>query len=1310
MRMGRVMFSGAYPSSAFASSGAGSRLSAEGQGTSSRHFQGRGERVAAPWGRRRADLLVAGCLSAALAAATFGLPVPASASAAPLISGTSFSAVTESAATLEAAIDTQAVATTYHFEYITQAAYEVDGDTFGAGSESLPAPDAHLPARAKAKGNLEAGSAIVTGLEVTAGSLAEGQTVTAGGGGIPTGTAILSVEAAAGRLSLSKAATLTTASPVNLTATGPQPVALRVEGLAPSTAYRFRIFAENSSQETATGPDTLFFTLAAPPTFGPCPNDAFRSGEFAAVGHPSASLPDCRAYEQASPVEKDGNDVLGELGFVRAADDGDGITFMSTSGIPGGEGAQTLPTYLASRGEGGAGWSSQGILPPATFGSGAGLRGWLPNLSETFAVAVRQGEGSTESALFARRTSPAGPPSPITPYAKRAEPTYAGASADGSEVAFEAEADLGTIPAGLDGKPNVYTSDRETNSLHLASVLNSASETEEVLPSGAVAGPYAWMEQKVSKGGAARGYYLQEEGAVSADGSLFFTAVGSGRLFRRLHPSQPQSPMEGTKCLNPALACTIELSASTRTELDSGGAQPAAFHAASIDGSTAYFTSSEELTNSARTGPQQPPAQVDRADLNAPDPDATKEEGFIAAHAVGLATSPDGEYLYWADPIRGTIGRAKLNADGTHGSVENEFIVPGETKAETHPELEPGVIRSAPSAPRYVAVDDEYVYWTNRGPLGEEERNLGTARAVEKGGTVGRARIDKTLPPEPEFIKGTSNPQGIAVNNEHIYWANAGESGRSIARASIAGSGVEQDFYPVLGSQVPFGVAVSAGDVYFTINGEINNGSGNSFVSRIPLEGGTEEFVGSGKSALRGIAVDGGNVYWTAQRDGAIGRIPVADFPQLGSCEQTTGCERNFIEGIEGALVGLTNANNHLYFSVNGETPPHPGSDLYRYRSGELKDVTVDPTDENGAEVKGLLGSSDDGSYVYFIANGDLDQGGEAEEGNCQGVIGNAGGSCNLYQLHNEEITFISPLNHADSRDWQASSGLNSFYAGKLSDVSPDGRTLLFYSSEDLTPYANHGISELYRYHAGSGISCASCDPSGAEPERGSAFESAQLPEFQPAIAPAATQARNLAGDGTRVFFETTEALVVSDTDGATGCPHLDSVGSASQFYRICTDVYEWEVPGAGSCEAGGPGYSPLNQGCLYLLSPGNDGKPSFFADASASGDDVFIFTQSPMVGQDTDQLYDIYDSRAGGGLAAQNPVAPLQCEGEGCRAPAIPPPTFTAPPAFFGPPDPRPGRCKANQVKRHGRCFKKHNTRHKKRHRRHATHAGDSK
>ncbi len=75
-------------------------------------------------------------------------------------------------------------------------------------------------------------------------------------------------------------------------------------GLSPDTTYHYRFVAESSGGGPVYGVEGAeagfhTFALPAPQTPG-CPNDAFRTGA-------SAHLPDCRAYEQVAPSQKDGD-------------------------------------------------------------------------------------------------------------------------------------------------------------------------------------------------------------------------------------------------------------------------------------------------------------------------------------------------------------------------------------------------------------------------------------------------------------------------------------------------------------------------------------------------------------------------------------------------------------------------------------------------------------------------------------------------------------------------------------------------------------------------------------------------------------------------------------------------------------------------------------------------------------------------------------------------------------------------------------------------------------------------------------------
>jgi hypothetical protein len=1052
--------------------------------------------------------------------------------------------------------------------------------------------------------------------------------------------------------------------------TSPVVVKAEAKDLSPATVYHYRVVIHNGEGEVK-GPDHIFATYAGAPE----------------------GLPDERAYEQSSPTNKDGGDAEGDIGLTRATADGKGVTFGSTFGIPGGKGAQVLPFYLARRGEGESGWATQGLLPPASFGQRARILAWTPNYTEVFTEATQL--GSPEMTTMLVQPASGGEPITIAPYTANAEYFYAGQSAEGAEVFFESRAKL--TPNARKGALNLYVWQRSSGQITLASVLNG----ESAPPKGGFAGPYDWGNgisgRTLSEGGAARNYYLQEEHAITEAGDVYFTEAGTGQLYLRLNPTQPQSPMEGEKCLDAAKACTIHVSASQKSDgtsesgTDPAGPQPAAFQAATADGEEVFFTSPEKLTNDANTGPEQPEASIGRGNVTT---GAVEEAKFIPEHALGVAV--DAKYIYWANPSLGTIGREEL---GNPASIEPAFISPGPVEFE----IEAGVFEEVESSPRYVAVDAGHVYWTNTGRTNPE-----SGQPLDGGGTIGRADIEGTPGSiEADFIRGASNPQGIAVDAGHVYWANAANNSNkaAIGRAEIDGGEVEQTFFRTEFGKTPQGVAVDGSHVYFNANDE----NSDSYLERISLEGGEEEFTFIGKVALRGIALDVGNVYWAAQGEEAIGRLPLADFPKFGPCAAIASCKKEFAK-VGGNLVGLAVDAAHLYWSVNGEASVNPGNDLYRFvpATKELEDLTALGTvgSGDGAEVQGLVGAAADGSRLYLVANGSLD--GSSPAGNCHsssahGRLSTTSGSCELYRLEGKAASAVARLQpgageRTDALDWAATPRElfgSASYVQRSAFTSKDAKTLVFRSRAKLSPYDNEGAPELYRYRLGdAAIRCLSCRPSGERAEGGPSLGSVGFPFVGPAVAAVASvTARTMAAGGDRAFFETTEALSPEDTNAQGGCPQ-----SGGQDAPACLDVYEWEAPGTGGCEEGGEGYSPLNEGCVYLISTGKSKFPSFFADASESGEDVFFHTRDQLVGQDQDELQDVYDARVGGGLASQNPRPVVPCEGvEACHEAVPPSPVESTPatPNFTGPGNPAPKHNKKKH-KHHKHHAKKHKAKNK--------------
>jgi hypothetical protein len=124
--------------------------------------------------------------------------------------------------------------------------------------------------------------------------------------------------------------------------------ALGVVGLQPGTTYHYRTVASNEAG-TVYGPDATFTTESGA-SAGGCPNEALRVG-------PSALLPECRAYEMVSPVDKSGGAVYPNFN-VQSSPSGEAIEFLSTSAFAGAP-SNNLNAYIANRGD--EAWTTAGI-------------------------------------------------------------------------------------------------------------------------------------------------------------------------------------------------------------------------------------------------------------------------------------------------------------------------------------------------------------------------------------------------------------------------------------------------------------------------------------------------------------------------------------------------------------------------------------------------------------------------------------------------------------------------------------------------------------------------------------------------------------------------------------------------------------------------------------------------------------------------------------------------------------------------------------------------------------------------------------
>jgi hypothetical protein len=387
----------------------------------------------------------------------------------------------------------------------------------------------------------------------------------------------------------------------------------------------------------------------------------------------------------------------------------------------------------------------------------------------------------------------------------------------------------------------------------------------------------------------------------------------------------------------------------------------------------------------------------------------------------------------------------------------------------------------------------------------------------------------------------------------------------------------------------------------------------------------------------------------------------------------------------------------------------------------KLSDLTASAGGKAGG-VLGLAGASDDGSWVYFVANGVLTPG--ATTGACNPGSA-ADQKCNLYVRHDSTTQLVAILSNGDLR---AEFGVET--ANLAMRVSPDGRWLTFMSQRELTGYDNHDAItgtpdyEVYLYHAPSEskteagkLVCASCNPTGARPlgvempsntltlVSGRAWEkehvAANLPLWRGVgLGYDLNQPRYLSDAG-RLFFNSSDALVPQDVNGNE-------------------DVYEYEpagytnAEGKVQCTSAGLHYSERSGGCVGLVSSGEATGESAFLDASETGGDVFFLTSGRLVSQDYDTALDVYDAHecTSGSpcLSAPAAVAPPCDTGDSCKsAPSPQPAIFGAPPSatFNGggnlaPPAPvvtkRTVKCPKGKKLSHGKCVKA-KAKHKKAH-----------
>jgi hypothetical protein len=399
---------------------------------------------------------------------------------------------------------------------------------------------------------------------------------------------------------------------------------------------------------------TLGGSLPAPASAS-CPNSGVRAGT-------SESLPDCRAYEQVSPVDKGGAAAYpaNTAPPVRVSSSGEAIAYLGFQAFPGAVGNTALYAGHVSK-RTPTGWTTTDWTPALPKAEVLSTYKVVYMFSEDLSQAVLQvpltplapGAIPFANNLYLRDTAgrysllnrivPARsveemcPPSLLTIcWFTDDESTYAGASSDFSHVLFESNTQA---PIGAPLTSNLYES--FIGKVQLVGVLPDGSPAQSSTAGAGSSIFYASGGQQSDR---------SVERAVSRDGShVIFQAPSDEGLAAetgQANLTEVYDRIDGSK--------TVEISAAaTEATPAVSNAKAATFQTASVDGSRVFFTSSAELTTQSNTGEANNSEDLYEYDLDSKHltdltVDLNPEDSTTGAMVQGVVdASADGSYIYF---------------------------------------------------------------------------------------------------------------------------------------------------------------------------------------------------------------------------------------------------------------------------------------------------------------------------------------------------------------------------------------------------------------------------------------------------------------------------------------------------------------------------------------------------------------------------------------------------------------------------------------------------------------------------------------
>ncbi len=999
----------------------------------------------------------------------------------------------------------------------------------------------------------------------------------------------------------------------------PQAITAQLSGLAADTTYHYRVVAQNASGTTKGTPRTFTTFPTATPTIDPCSNAHVRQQTGA------VRLLDCRAYELVSAANTGGYDVESSLiagqspfpGYPEA--EGKVLYGVHNGGIPGTDHPTNkgLDPYIATRGENG--WETQYEGVPSNDPYSAAPFSSLPTgASQDLKTLAFGAPGGCSPCFEGGYTGiPLRRPNGELINAM-AGPENPGPSAKSQgEIAKPLSADGSHFVFGSSAK---FTEDASEGQLAIYDRNLNTNQTDLIskTPGG----------QEMTGAGIA-------ELDISPDGSHIL--IG-----------QLASEEDANKLYH--LYLNVGDSAKT-IDLTPGATKGVLYAGMSSDGSEVFFTTKDQLLSED----EDESADLYAATISGESATLTLLSTGSEGTANTAACDPfaNSAHIHWnskgeeanCDVVAVGGGGGVASSDGSIYFLSPERLDGSGNGTEDAPNL---YLASPGSAPRYVTTLESVAngptpplfkrsFGHDFGSFAEAtglavDHSDGSvyvldagANAVEKFDAEGNlvTSFGDSSPAHDGKLVGSETPAGSFATSPSFSSQLAVDQSNGDLYVPDFGNSVIDKF-------APSGNWLASIPVSLPSSVAVNPANGNVYVTELFSGGGPH--VGVYTSA--GVPVPSASFNTTAFVPAAIAVNPTSGnvYVGQGSGEEATVVRYDASGKAQGTFdphpahsLAFDPSTNDLYVNEGNQVARYDasGKRVETLGSGHLSEsvgVAIDP--------EGALYASNKTSVAAFPASLAPDP-----------------------RIDNPLVLdSVSEPSVRHTADFQVTPSGNYAALGSTLPLAGEGEEPA-------------GHPQVYRYQSGdASINCVSCVRTGA-PSAGDA-----------SLAPGGL---SLLSDG-RVFFDSTDQLVNSDTDGRR-------------------DAYEFSEPGVGNCSAQSPAYAKATGTCLALISAGTSPFDSGLLTATSNGKDAFFFTRDSLAPQDENgATMKLYDAREGGGYPfSPDPntcQASDECHGAASAAPG---------PVQVGSVAGTPGNFQAEKQKKPHKHKKKHHKRKKSHHKR---------